>query len=347
MGREVLVGSSSYLEEGMARLLWGSVYASYCWHSWRRAGAAFLRWKGLPWRHLCSWGRWASVRMAHWYAATPDEFVFHLVLRLPWPTSTGVRWKSVAVEDFWPQSLINLCAPDERPKRPSFTGNKRSQRDQDTPAEAMQARTSCKPWRWHAAPLTSGPSLPRPPFLLRASQGWGKSPPSAAHECVLVWSRTGGSRETHVGREVLVGSSSYLEEGMARLLWGSVYASYCWHSWRRAGAAFLRWKGLPWRHLCSWGRWASVRMAHWYAATPDEFVFHLVLRLPWPTSTGVRWKSVGVEDFWPQSLINLCAPDERPKRPSFTGNKRSQRDQDTPAEDSKGDACRTTTTSSG
>ena len=92
-------------------------------------------------------------------------------------------------------------------------------------------------------------------------------------------------QKTLVGREVLVGSSSYLEEGMACLLQGSVYASYRWHSWRRAGAAFLRWKGLPWRYVCWWGRWASVTMAHWYDAALDEFVFHPVSRLPWPTST--------------------------------------------------------------
>ena len=85
----------------------------------------------------------------------------------------------------------------------------------------------------------------------------------------------------HNGREDLIGSSSYLEEGMARLLQGFVYASYRWHNWRCAGAAFLRRKGLPWRRLCWWGRWASVRMAHWYAAAPNEFVFHPVSRLPW------------------------------------------------------------------
>ena len=143
--------------------------------------------------------------------------------------------------------------------------------------------------------------------------------------------------KTHVGREVLVGSSSYLQEGMARLLQGSVYASYRWHSWRRAGAAFLRWKGLPWRHLCWWGRWASVRMAHQYAAAPDESVFHPVSRLPWPTFTGVRSKSVAVEDFWPRSLINLCIQGECPERPSFTGDKCSRRDHDAPAADSEGD----------
>ena len=102
----------------------------------------------------------------------------------------------------------------------------------------MQARTSCKPWRRHAAPLPTGPSLPRPPFHLRASQGWGKSPPSVAQDCVLVQSRTRGSKETNGGSPGTWGvtlrsgspgsgrrtwvvkslSSSYLEEGLARLL---------------------------------------------------------------------------------------------------------------------------------
>ena len=145
-------------------------------------------------------------------------------------------------------------------------------------------------------------------------------------------------RKTHAGREVLVGSPSVLEEGMARLLQGSVYASYRWHSWRRAGAAFLRWKGLPWRHLCWWGRWASVRMAHWYAAAPDEFIFHSVSRLPWPTATGVRWNAVAVEDFWPRSLVNLCEPDDRPERSTFAGDKRSRAGENAVTEDSDGDA---------
>ena len=91
-GREVMVPSSAILEEGMARLLHSSPYATYLWHFWRRAGASFLRFLGLPWRYLCWWGRWAGVRMAHFYAAAPDDFVFHHHLRLLWPTSSGVRW---------------------------------------------------------------------------------------------------------------------------------------------------------------------------------------------------------------------------------------------------------------
>ena len=52
-GRDVMVDRAAVLEEGMARLLQGSPYAAYRWHSWRRAGAAFLRFRGLPWRYLC------------------------------------------------------------------------------------------------------------------------------------------------------------------------------------------------------------------------------------------------------------------------------------------------------
>ena len=82
-GRDVMVDRAAVLEEGMARLLQGSPYAAYRWHSWRRAGAAFLRFRGLPWRYLCWWGRWASVRMAHFYAAAPEDFTFHTSSRLP------------------------------------------------------------------------------------------------------------------------------------------------------------------------------------------------------------------------------------------------------------------------
>ena len=46
------------------------VWSSSCrgearWHAWRRAGATYLRWLGLPWRHLLWWGRWHSIKIAH------------------------------------------------------------------------------------------------------------------------------------------------------------------------------------------------------------------------------------------------------------------------------------------
>ena len=140
-------------------------------------------------------------------------------------------------------------------------------------------------------------------------------------------------KKTHVGREVLVGSSFYLEEGMARLLQGSVYASLA-----TCGCGILALERPPMAPLMLVGPLGQRQDGPLVCCPPHEFVFHPVSRLPWPTSTGVRWKSVAVEDFWPRSLINLCIPDERPERPSFTGDKRSRRDHDTPAEDSEGDA---------
>ena len=145
-------------------------------------------------------------------------------------------------------------------------------------------------------------------------------------------------RKKFPGREVLVPSSAILEEGMARLLHGSPYATYRWHSWRRAGASFLRFLGLPWRYLCWWGRWAGVRTAHFYAAAPDDFVFHHHLRLPWPTSSGVRWLDTSVREFWPESLLALCSDDEKPARLPATGAKRTRGEEFREEADDSGDA---------
>ena len=125
---------------------------------------------------------------------------------------------------------------------------------------------------------------------------------------------------------------------MARLLHGSPYATYRWHSWRRAGASFLRFLGLPWRYLCRWGTWAGVRMAHFYAAAPDDFVFHHHLRLPWPTSSGVRWLDTSVREFWPESLLALCSDDEKPARLPATGAKRTRGEGFREEADDSGDA---------
>ena len=186
-GREVLVPSSAILEEGMARLLHGSPYATYRWHSWRRAGASFLRFLGLPWRYLCWWGRWAGVRMAHFYAAAPDDFVFHNHLRLPWPTSSGVRWLDTSVREFWPESLLALCSDDEKPARLPATGAKRTRGEEfreeaddsgdavQPPSKSDRPSTSAKPSRLRAC----NPPKPNPPR--RSSLGHSLpsgSPPS-------------------------------------------------------------------------------------------------------------------------------------------------------------------------
>ena len=183
-GREVLVPSSAILEKGMARMLHSSPYATYRRHSWRRAGASFLRFLGLPWRYLCWWGRWAVVRMAHFYAAAPDDFVFHHHLRLPWPTSSGVRWLDTSVREFWPESLLALCSDDEKPDRLTATGSKRTRGEEfreeaDDSGDVMQPppktdrpSTSAKPSRLRAR----NPLKPKPP----RRSSLGHSPPSGS-----------------------------------------------------------------------------------------------------------------------------------------------------------------------
>ena len=62
------------MKEGIERPLKGTPRADVRWHVWRRAGATYLRGFGLPWRFLCWWGRWESVKMAHYYVTPPDEW---------------------------------------------------------------------------------------------------------------------------------------------------------------------------------------------------------------------------------------------------------------------------------
>ena len=76
---------------GMAKLLQGTDRGEARWHAWRRVGATYLRWLGLPWRHLLWWGRWHNIKMAHLYTSPPDEFECVQITRLPWPANEGIR----------------------------------------------------------------------------------------------------------------------------------------------------------------------------------------------------------------------------------------------------------------
>ena len=89
-GEAPTVGRAAVPEMGMAQLLQGSESCTARWHSWRRAGATYLRWLGLPWRHLLLWGRWHSIKIAHLYVSPPDEFECLQVARLPWPADEGI-----------------------------------------------------------------------------------------------------------------------------------------------------------------------------------------------------------------------------------------------------------------
>ena len=68
----------------------------------------------------------------------------------------------MAVEDFWPRSLVNLCEPDDRPERSTFAGDKRSRagenavtEDSDGDAVPPPSTVSAEPGR---APVGSRPS---------------------------------------------------------------------------------------------------------------------------------------------------------------------------------------------
>ena len=72
-GQAPALGRAADLEMGMAKLLQGTDRGEARWHAWRRAGAAYFRWLGLPWRHLLWWGRWHSIKIAHLYASPPTN----------------------------------------------------------------------------------------------------------------------------------------------------------------------------------------------------------------------------------------------------------------------------------
>ena len=113
-GEAPALGRAADLEMGMAKLLQGTDRAEARWHAWRRAGATYLRWLGLPWRHLLWWGRWHSIKIAHLYASPPDEFECVRTTRLPWPATEGIRSRKTDIRDLWPASLVELFENDEK-----------------------------------------------------------------------------------------------------------------------------------------------------------------------------------------------------------------------------------------
>ena len=70
-------------------------------------------------------GRFASVHMAHFHAASLSFTRF--LDRPPWPTMWRIQVVSYKTNDFWPASLFELCIPNKRPDRTVLTGSKREQ----------------------------------------------------------------------------------------------------------------------------------------------------------------------------------------------------------------------------
>ena len=111
------LGLAADLEMGMAKLLQGTNRGEAGWHSWRRERATYLRWLGLPWRHLLWWGRWHSIKIAHLYASPSDEFECVQITRLPWPTNEGIRWREIDIRDLWPPRLTEVSENDEAARK--------------------------------------------------------------------------------------------------------------------------------------------------------------------------------------------------------------------------------------
>ena len=104
------------------------------------------------------------MRMAHFYAAAPEDFTFHTSSRLPWPTSQGVKWITTDTAQFWPSSLMGLCLPDERPAKLPATGSKRD-RGSEAVVEGDDSGDAMQP------PTAKRPSRPAPPRQLSRRQG--------------------------------------------------------------------------------------------------------------------------------------------------------------------------------
>ena len=113
LGEAPALGRATDLEMGMAKLLQGTDRGEARWQPWRRAGATYLRWLGLPWRHLLWWGRWHSIKIAYLYVSPPDEFECVQTTRLPWLATEGICWRKTDIRDLWPPSLVELFENDE------------------------------------------------------------------------------------------------------------------------------------------------------------------------------------------------------------------------------------------
>ena len=78
-------------------------------------------------------------------------------------------------------------------------------------------------------------------------------------------------------------------------------------------------------------------MAHCYAAAPEDFVFHDVSLVPWPTTLVFKWAPVSAKDLRPRTLIDLCIPDEKLECVLSVGAKRSTQGDQREVNDLEGD----------
>jgi hypothetical protein len=95
------------LQTGLQTLLFGTIWATFSWHSLRRGGAAYIYQVGISWGAFLVWGRWEDDRTARRYATAGGTHPsFREDLRLPDPSSTtGISWAPVVL-GLWPASLF-------------------------------------------------------------------------------------------------------------------------------------------------------------------------------------------------------------------------------------------------
>ena len=135
------------------------------WHSWRRAGATYLRWLGLPLRHLLWWGRWHSITIAHLYVSPPHEFECVQITRLLWLANDGIRWRKTDIRELWPPSLTNHSTTtrqsgNHQPKASGRDTNGMTEGQRRTrPRETRRA----VPAAWREEDQSPGARIPRKP----------------------------------------------------------------------------------------------------------------------------------------------------------------------------------------
>ena len=117
-------GGPAELERSMCRLLGGSEWETYRWHSWRRGGAFALAQSGAPSRVLMWFGGWVTPAIARAYCSPEEPIPFVASWSVPTISDDGV-WsrKRMSWKKLWPAVVVAQLLPSARirpfpPKRP-------------------------------------------------------------------------------------------------------------------------------------------------------------------------------------------------------------------------------------
>ena len=99
----------------MCRLLGGSEWETYRWHSWRRGGAFALAQSGAPSRVLMWFGGWVTPAIARAYCSPEEPIPFVASWSVPTFSDDGV-WsrKRMSWKKLWPAVVVAQTLPSAR-----------------------------------------------------------------------------------------------------------------------------------------------------------------------------------------------------------------------------------------